>query len=112
MGKRFDTFSPCGRYVVTLDEFASPDHIELTTLVNGQQRQHSRTSWLIWPVATLLSFLSARTMLMPVDIVLTGMPSGVGQAEGRLLQPADSITVRITGPGDLTNVVGSGEAAD
>jgi 2-keto-4-pentenoate hydratase/2-oxohepta-3-ene-1,7-dioic acid hydratase in catechol pathway len=109
MGKSFDTFSPCGPCVATLDEFASPDDVELTTWVNGQQRQHSRTSSLIWPVASLLSFLSARTTLMPGDIVSTGTPSGVGHAEGRFLQPGDSITIRVTGVGDLTNVVVSGE---
>jgi 2-keto-4-pentenoate hydratase/2-oxohepta-3-ene-1,7-dioic acid hydratase in catechol pathway len=109
MGKSFDTFSPCGPCVATLDEFPSPDDIELTTWVNGQQRQHSRTSSLIWPVASLLSFLSARTTLMPGDIVSTGTPSGVGHAEGRFLQPGDSITIRVTGVGDLTNIVVSAD---
>jgi 2-keto-4-pentenoate hydratase/2-oxohepta-3-ene-1,7-dioic acid hydratase in catechol pathway len=108
MGKSFDTFTPCGPCVSTLDEFASADDIELTTLVNGQQRQHSRTSSLIWPVPYLLSFLSERTTLMPGDIISTGTPAGVGHAEGRYLRPGDSITVRVTGVGELTNEVVSG----
>jgi 2-keto-4-pentenoate hydratase/2-oxohepta-3-ene-1,7-dioic acid hydratase in catechol pathway len=105
MAKSFDTFTPCGPCLATLDEFANPDDIELTTLVNGEPRQHSRTSSLIWPVSYLLSFLSARTTLMPGDIVSTGTPAGVGHAEGRYLSPGDSITIRVAGVGELTNVV-------
>jgi 2-keto-4-pentenoate hydratase/2-oxohepta-3-ene-1,7-dioic acid hydratase in catechol pathway len=105
MGKSFDTFTPCGPCVATLDEFANHDDIELTTLVNGEQRQHSRTSTLIWPVAYLLSFLSARTTLMPGDIISTGTPAGVGHADGRYLKAGDSIAIRITGVGELANTV-------
>jgi 2-keto-4-pentenoate hydratase/2-oxohepta-3-ene-1,7-dioic acid hydratase in catechol pathway len=105
MAKSFDTFTPCGPCVTSLDEFAALDDIELTTIVNGEQRQHSRTSTLIWPVNYLLSFLSARTTLMPGDIVSTGTPAGVGHAEGRYLGPGDSITIRVSGVGELTNSV-------
>jgi 2-keto-4-pentenoate hydratase/2-oxohepta-3-ene-1,7-dioic acid hydratase in catechol pathway len=108
MGKSFDTFTPCGPSVATLDELASADDIELTTLVNGEQRQHARTSSLIWPVPYLLSFLSSRTTLLPGDIVSTGTPSGVGLAESRFLKPGDLVTIRVTGVGELNNpVVGS-----
>jgi 2-keto-4-pentenoate hydratase/2-oxohepta-3-ene-1,7-dioic acid hydratase in catechol pathway len=105
MAKSFDTFTPCGPCLSTLDEFASPDDIELTTFVNGHQRQHSRTSSLLWPVSYLLSFLSERTTLMPGDLVSTGTPAGVGHAEGRYLGPGDSIAIRVMGVGELTNVV-------
>jgi 2-keto-4-pentenoate hydratase/2-oxohepta-3-ene-1,7-dioic acid hydratase in catechol pathway len=109
MGKSFDTFTPCGPVVATLDELASADDIELTTLVNGEQRQHARTSSLIWPVPYLLSFLSSRTTLVPGDIVSTGTPSGVGLAESRFLKPGDLVTIRVTGVGELHNaVVGPG----
>jgi 2-keto-4-pentenoate hydratase/2-oxohepta-3-ene-1,7-dioic acid hydratase in catechol pathway len=104
-GKSFDMFTPCGPCVATLDEFASPDDIELTTLANSQQRQHSRTSSLIWPLSYLLSFLSDRPTLLPGDIVSTGTPAGVGHADGQYLRPGDSITVRVEGVGELTNVV-------
>jgi 2-keto-4-pentenoate hydratase/2-oxohepta-3-ene-1,7-dioic acid hydratase in catechol pathway len=110
MGKSFDTFTPCGPCVATLDEFESPDDIELTTFVNGEQRQHSRTSSLIWPVAYLLSFLSERTTLMPGDIISTGTPAGVGHAEERYLKPGDTITIHVTGVGELTNIVAAPEA--
>jgi 2-keto-4-pentenoate hydratase/2-oxohepta-3-ene-1,7-dioic acid hydratase in catechol pathway len=105
MAKSFDTFTPCGPCVATLDEFPNPDDIELTTIVSGVQRQHSRTTTLIWPVGELLSFLSARTTLEPGDIISTGTPAGVGHAEGRYLAPGDSITIRVTGVGELTNSV-------
>jgi 2-keto-4-pentenoate hydratase/2-oxohepta-3-ene-1,7-dioic acid hydratase in catechol pathway len=105
MGKSFDTFTPCGPCVATLDEFPDHDDIELTTLVNGEQRQHSRTSSLIWPVADLLSFLAGRTTLLPGDVVSTGTPAGVGHAEGRYLKAGDSIAIRVTGVGELANTV-------
>jgi 2-keto-4-pentenoate hydratase/2-oxohepta-3-ene-1,7-dioic acid hydratase in catechol pathway len=105
MGKSFDTFTPCGPCVATLDEFANRDDIELTTSVNGVQRQHSQTSTLIWPIPYLLSFLSSRTTLLPGDIVSTGTPAGVGHAEGRYLQPGDAIVIRVTGVGELANTV-------
>jgi len=105
MGKSFDTFTPCGPCVATLDEFSNRDDIELSTLVNGEQRQHSRTSSLIWPVAYLLSFLSGRTTLMPGDIISTGTPAGVGHAEGRYLKPGDAVAIRLTGVGELANCV-------
>jgi 2-keto-4-pentenoate hydratase/2-oxohepta-3-ene-1,7-dioic acid hydratase in catechol pathway len=105
MAKSFDTFTPCGPCVATLDEFSNVDDIELTTIVSGEQRQHSRTSTLIWPVGELVSFLSARTTLEPGDIISTGTPAGVGHAEGRYLKPGDSITIRVTGVGELTNSV-------
>jgi 2-keto-4-pentenoate hydratase/2-oxohepta-3-ene-1,7-dioic acid hydratase in catechol pathway len=105
MAKSFDTFTPLGPCVATLDEFDSPDDIELTTMVNGEQRQHSRTSSLIWPVGYLLSFLSDRTTLMPGDIISTGTPAGVGHAEQRYLKPGDTVTIRVAGVGELTNTV-------
>jgi 2-keto-4-pentenoate hydratase/2-oxohepta-3-ene-1,7-dioic acid hydratase in catechol pathway len=111
MAKSFDTFTPCGPCVATLDEFPDRNDIELTTLVNGEQRQHSRTSTLIWPVAYLLSFLSGRTTLMPGDIVSTGTPAGVGHADGRYLKPGDSIAIRITGVGELANTVAASDPA-
>jgi len=105
MGKSFDTFTPCGPCVATLDEFPNADDIELETFVNGERRQHSRTSTLIWPVSFLLSFLSARTTLLPGDIVSTGTPAGVGHAEARYLHPGDSVSIRVTGVGELTSAV-------
>jgi Fumarylacetoacetate (FAA) hydrolase family/Alcohol dehydrogenase GroES-like domain len=86
-------------------EFPDPGDIELSTFVNGERRQHSRTSSLIWPVSYLLSFLSERTTRMPGDIVSTGTPASVGHADGRYLRPGDSITIRVSGVGELTNVV-------
>jgi 2-keto-4-pentenoate hydratase/2-oxohepta-3-ene-1,7-dioic acid hydratase in catechol pathway len=105
MGKSFDTFTPCGPCVASLDAFENPDDIELTTLVNGEQRQHSRTNSLIWPVSFLLMFLSQRTTLMPGDIISTGTPAGVGHAEQRYLKAGDTVTIRVTGVGELTNTV-------
>ncbi len=110
MGKSFDTFTPCGPCVATLDEFESPDDIELTTFVNGEQRQHSRTNSLIWPVPYLVAFLSDRTTLMPGDIISTGTPAGVGHAEKRYLKAGDTVTIRVRGIGELTNRVGAPEA--
>jgi 2-keto-4-pentenoate hydratase/2-oxohepta-3-ene-1,7-dioic acid hydratase in catechol pathway len=95
--KGFDTFCPLGPWMETdLD----PADLELTTLVNGEVRQHSRTSLLLHDVTALVSYVSAVMTLLPGDVLLTGTPAGVGPLEDR-----DEVSVRIEGIGTLTNRV-------
>ena len=69
--------------------------------------QESSTSDMIFDVPTLISFLSGSTTLLPGTLILTGTPSGVGEAREprRLLVPGDEVTVQIDGIGILTNPV-------
>jgi 2-keto-4-pentenoate hydratase/2-oxohepta-3-ene-1,7-dioic acid hydratase in catechol pathway len=95
--KGFDTFCPIGpRIVAGLD----PSRLRITTRVNGQVRQDSSTSDLIFDVPALIAFTSAHMTLEPGDVISTGTPSGVGN-----LEPGDTVTVEIEGIGALTNRV-------
>lgn len=77
-GKSFDGFGPIGPWLVTTDELADPQNVPLTLAVNGQVRQKSNTSDMIFPVAFIVSYLSRFMTLLPGDLVITGTPQGVG----------------------------------
>ena len=77
-GKSFDTFGPIGPWLVTTDELPDPQKLEMELKVNGQVKQHSNTADMIFPVATIVSYLSQFMTLLPGDVVVTGTPSGVG----------------------------------
>ena len=74
---------------------------------NEEKMQESSTSDMIFDVPTLISFLSGSTTLLPGTLILTGTPSGVGEAREprRFLVPGDEVTVQIEGIGILTNPV-------
>jgi 2-keto-4-pentenoate hydratase/2-oxohepta-3-ene-1,7-dioic acid hydratase in catechol pathway len=95
--KGFDTFAPIGPAVV---EGLDPADLQITTRVNGEVRQSSRTALLIHPVGELLAFMSRVMTLEPGDAVYTGTPSGVGQ-----LSPGDVVEVEVEGVGVLRNPV-------
>lgn len=77
-GKSFDGFGPVGPWLVTRDELTDPQNVPLELSVNGQVRQRSNTSDMIFPVAQIVSYLSQFMTLWPGDIVITGTPQGVG----------------------------------
>ncbi len=75
-GKAFDLFAPVGPKIVT---GISPDELTLITRLNGEERQRSDTSLMIYKVPELLAFITEAITLLPGDIVLTGTPAGVGE---------------------------------
>jgi 2-keto-4-pentenoate hydratase/2-oxohepta-3-ene-1,7-dioic acid hydratase in catechol pathway len=77
-GKSFDGFGPIGPWLVTADELPDPQNVPLALAVNGQTRQQSNTSDMIFPVARIVSYLSQFMTLLPGDLVITGTPQGVG----------------------------------
>jgi 2-keto-4-pentenoate hydratase/2-oxohepta-3-ene-1,7-dioic acid hydratase in catechol pathway len=96
-GKGFDTFCPLGPCIETeLD----PRDLALATRVNGDTKQKSRTSNMIFPCDFLLAYISAIMTLMPGDVILTGTPEGVGP-----LAQGDVVEVEIEGIGTLRNHV-------
>jgi 2-keto-4-pentenoate hydratase/2-oxohepta-3-ene-1,7-dioic acid hydratase in catechol pathway len=105
LGKSFDTFLPTGPVLATLDEFGDPGDLLLSTWVDGELRQESRTSALIWPVPHIVSFLSHRTTLLPGDLISTGTPAGVGMARGTYLGAGATVRVEIEGIGAIENRV-------
>ena len=95
--KGFDTFAPCGpRVVPGLD----PSNLTIETRVNGEIRQSSSTSDMIFDVPTLIAFVSRVMTLEPGDLITTGTPSGVGP-----IMPGDTIRIEIPPIGVLENPV-------
>jgi 2-keto-4-pentenoate hydratase/2-oxohepta-3-ene-1,7-dioic acid hydratase in catechol pathway len=76
--KGADTFCPFGPWVTTTDEVPDVGNLRLRTWVNGELRQDSRTSDLIFDCQQLVEFISQTCTLRPGDLILTGTPSGVG----------------------------------
>ena len=107
LGKVGDGFSPIGPYLVTADEVGDPNNLQLKTIVNGEVRQNSNTSDMIFDCAEIVSYISQYLTLEPGDIILTGTPEGVvlglPEEEQRYIQPGDTITVEIEKLGALTN---------
>lgn len=94
-GKSFDGFGPIGPWLVTADELADPQSIELSLAVNGQRRQHSSTADMIFGVAEIVAHLSQFMTLLPGDVIVTGTPSGVGlgMKPPQFLQRGDVMTL-------------------
>jgi 2-keto-4-pentenoate hydratase/2-oxohepta-3-ene-1,7-dioic acid hydratase in catechol pathway len=103
LGKSLPGFTPMGPWLVTPDEFADPDDIELGCVLNGEQMQRARTSELIFSVPVLLSRLSAMLPLYPGDVIFTGTPAGVGLGRNpqRWLAAGDELVSTIDGIGEL-----------
>jgi 2-keto-4-pentenoate hydratase/2-oxohepta-3-ene-1,7-dioic acid hydratase in catechol pathway len=95
--KSFDTFTPLGPYVETKID---PHSLTIQLFQNGQLRQNSNTSQLIFNTYEIVSFISTNLTLLPGDIILTGTPSGVGPIES-----GDRLEVRIQGLAPLVNTV-------
>jgi len=106
-GKSFDTFCPLGPAIVTRDEIPNPNNLRLQSLVNGESRQDTNTSDMIFDVPTLIEFLSGSTTLLPGTVILTGTPGGVGAGmkPPQFLKPGDKVTVSIEKIGELANPV-------
>ncbi len=103
LGKSFDTFGPMGPVLVSVDSFANPDDLRITTLINNEVRQDDTTAMMIFDVPTLVSYLSRFTTLQPGDVIFTGTPDGIGMATGQFLADGDIITTSIAGIGTMTN---------
>ncbi len=106
MGKSWDSHCPMGPSIVTPDE-ADISKLELKTLVNGEVRQHSDTSYLIFDVPTLIEHLSTAFTLEPGDVIATGTCAGVAAAmEGQpWLKDGDIVRVEIETLGAIENRV-------
>lgn len=106
-GKGFDTFAPLGPAIVTKDEIPNPNALRITTRVNGEVRQDSNTSDMIFDVPALIAFLSGSTTLLAGTVIFTGTPSGVGMAmkPPRYLAPGDMVEVEVERIGVLSNPV-------
>ena len=106
MGKSWDTHNPFGPAIVTPDE-VDPHNLMLRTFVNGDLRQKTSTSDLIFNCYDIIEFLTTAFTLEPGDVIATGTPSGVGismQPQGTL-ELGDVVKVEIDGLGFIENEV-------
>jgi 2-keto-4-pentenoate hydratase/2-oxohepta-3-ene-1,7-dioic acid hydratase in catechol pathway len=93
--KGFDTFCPLGPWIETA---LDPADVRLTTTVNGEVAQDSRTSLMIHDVTKLVTYVTAVMTMLPGDVLLTGTPAGIGPVVA-----GDSVSVTVEGIGALTN---------
>jgi len=101
-GKGCDTFGPVGPWLVTADEIADPQQLDLWLDLNGQRMQTGNTRTMIFGVAKIVSYLSEFMTLLPGDLITTGTPPGVGMArkpDPLYLKPGDLMTLGVEGLG-------------
>jgi len=86
-GKWFDTFAPCGPWIVTEDEIGDPHRLEINLTINDKLRQHGNTSDMLFRITEQIAYASSIMTLEPGDIISTGTPAGagIGGAAGRVL---------------------------
>jgi acylpyruvate hydrolase len=106
LGKSFDTSCPLGPWLTTRDEIADPQNLKMEMRVNGELRQDSNTSQMIYKIRDLVSWWSNIT-LEPGDVITSGSPSGViaGMENPVWLAPGDKIEATVEGLGTMVNVI-------
>jgi len=107
LGKSCDTFAPLGPALVTRDEVPDPQALALETRVSGEVMQRSSTAAMVFPLRTLIAFVTRLMTLEPGDVILTGTPAGVGAARTppRWLRDGDVVEVEIERIGRLHSYV-------
>lgn len=98
--KGFDTFAPCGPYLVTAEEVADPMSLDLTLTVGDEVRQRSNTRHMVFGIPELIEVISHGITLEPGDIIATGTPSGIGP-----VPHGEVMTATVEGVGTLANPV-------
>ncbi|MGC2519857.1 MAG: fumarylacetoacetate hydrolase family protein [Burkholderiales bacterium] len=93
--KSIDTYSVLGPWMVTADEIAFPNDLDLSIRVNGETKQNSNTKYLVYDVQRLIEFGSAMYTLHPGDVIMTGTPAGVGP-----VKPGDVLHAYVQGVGE------------
>ena len=101
-GKGCDTFGPIGPWLVTKDEIANPQRLDMWLDINGEKRQRGNSKTMIFDCATIVSYVSQFMTLNPGDVITTGTPPGVAlgmKPEPVFLKHGDVMTLGITGLG-------------
>ncbi len=106
LSKSFDTFSPMGPSIASMDGIDLAD-IDVRTTVSGELMQDANTRELIFAVEELIAYLSAGVTLEPGDVIATGTPAGVGDSRNppRYLRDGDTVDIYVSGVGTLSNPV-------
>jgi 2,4-diketo-3-deoxy-L-fuconate hydrolase len=105
LGKSFPGFGPTGPWLVTSDELADPDDLELGCRVDGHEVQKSRTSQMVFGVPELIARLSAVLPLLPGDLIFSGTPAGIGaiRQPPEFLRPGQVLSSYLEGVGTMAN---------
>jgi 2-keto-4-pentenoate hydratase/2-oxohepta-3-ene-1,7-dioic acid hydratase in catechol pathway len=105
--KGFDGSSPCGPWLLTADEVADPQDLDMRLWVNGDLRQNGNTNDMVVDVAGLVESVSSVFRLRPGDILISGTPAGVGAKMDppRFLTPGDRVSMEIAGLGRTDNPI-------
>ncbi len=106
-GKGCDTFCPLGPWLVTREEIADPQNLDMWLDVNGQRMQKGSTRTMIFGVAHLVHYVSQFMALVPGDIITTGTPPGVGMGmkPPTYLKPGDNVSLGVAGLGQQSQKV-------
>jgi 2-keto-4-pentenoate hydratase/2-oxohepta-3-ene-1,7-dioic acid hydratase in catechol pathway len=102
-GKSADTFGPTGPWLVTADEVADPQNLQMWLKVDGHMYQNGSTRTMVYGVRHLVSYVSQFMSLQPGDIISTGTPPGVGMGQKPApvyLRPGQVMTLGIEGLGE------------
>jgi 2-keto-4-pentenoate hydratase/2-oxohepta-3-ene-1,7-dioic acid hydratase in catechol pathway len=107
-GKSAETFGPLGPWLVTKDEIADPQKLDMWLTVNGETRQKGSTKTMIFGVAHLVWYCSQFMVMEPGDVIATGTPPGVAlgmKPEPKFLKAGDVVRLSIAGLGEQTQKV-------
>jgi 2-keto-4-pentenoate hydratase/2-oxohepta-3-ene-1,7-dioic acid hydratase in catechol pathway len=105
-GKWFDTFAPCGPWLVTADEIEDPHNLEIKLTINGELRQQGNTRDMIFDIAEQIAYASSIMTLEAGDIISTGTPAGAGiGGASTSMQDGDELVCEIEKIGTLKNRV-------
>jgi 2-keto-4-pentenoate hydratase/2-oxohepta-3-ene-1,7-dioic acid hydratase in catechol pathway len=105
--KSMDCFAPMGPWLVTADEIPNPQNLEVFCWLNGEQMQHGHTRDMLFPVATLIAYLSQFMTLEPGDVIATGTPAGIGafRKPPLYLKPGDQLRFEVSQIGQLEHMI-------
>lgn len=104
-GKWFDSFAPCGPWIVTADEIGDPHELEIRLTINGQVRQQGNSRDMIFSIPEQIAYASSIMTLLPGDIISTGTPAGAGIGGDTSLHDGDALVCEIEKIGKLSNKV-------
>lgn len=105
--KSMDGFAPMGPWLVTRDEIADPQSLDVSCWLNGVRMQHGHTANMLFPVAILISYLSRFMTLEPGDVITTGTPAGIGafRQPPVYLQPGDRLRFEVSRVGAMEHLI-------
>jgi 2-keto-4-pentenoate hydratase/2-oxohepta-3-ene-1,7-dioic acid hydratase in catechol pathway len=105
--KSFDQSCPMGPWIVTRDEIADPQRLDIACRINGETLQQANTAEMLFPVDVLIEYVTRYMTLEPGDVIATGTPAGVGafRKPPRWLVSGDSLELSVEGVGTLVHTI-------